>query len=156
MGRQQNVFFRDTSFLPASIERLQRLPPKSRVMLRPHPKRPTVRSEYDHMMQAMRNGHEYLRARYMGEKMEVQMAFYEAQGWNTAARLWSGGLWLIENNAAIRECWNSWWDHIIQFSIQDQLSLPIVLESHGLDPQEFPFRHSGDSYFERIPHSKDI
>ena len=150
------MLFRDMSFLPASIERLRRLPPRSRLMLRPHPKRTTLRSEYEHVVGQMQTGSQHHLTRYRAERLDEQMAFYEEQGWNTAARLWSGGLWLIENNEAIRECWDHWWDHIIRFSILDQLSLSMVLENHNLDPQEFPFRHSGDSYFERVPHPKNM
>ena len=148
--------FRDTSFLAEGVERLQGMPPSSRLMLRRHPRRPTVRSEYQYVVREMQKGNQYVLTRYHTEPMDEQIAFYETQGWNTAARLWSCGLWLIENNAAIRACWDTWWDHNIKFSIQDQLSLPIALENHNLDPQEFRFSHSGDSYFQRVQHAKSV
>ena len=148
--------FHDTSFLREGIERLRRLPARSRLMLRPHPKRTSVRSEYEYVVQSMQRGSQYLLRRYSGEKMDEQMAFYEREGWNIDAKLWSGGLWLVENNKVIGECWNSWWDQNIRFGIMDQLSLPVVLEHHGLDPQAFPFTHSGNGHFERLPHQLNV
>jgi hypothetical protein len=144
--------FHDMSFLGECIEQLRRLPTHSRAMMVPHWKRKTVRQEHDYIIDQMENGSEYLRTRYLGEGLTEQVRFYERNGWNVEAKLWACGLWLVENNSDIRDCWNTWWDHTLCFSIMDQISLPVVLDRHGIRPQEFPFNPAVNAYFERVAH----
>ena len=144
--------FRDMSFVHESVQRLRALPSHSRAMLVPHWKRKTVRQEHDYIIEQIENGSEYLRVEYLNERLKSQVEYYELRGWNVGAKLWDAGLWLIENNSEIATCWNSWWDQNVCFGVMDQLSLPVVLENHGVHPQEFPFNPAVNRYLERISH----
>jgi hypothetical protein len=80
-------------------------------------------------------GSSYQVERYGREKMPEQMAYYREQGWNVEAPLYCGTFWIIENADAFRRCWDDWWDQNIRFGMMDQLSLPIMLAQHKLEPQ---------------------
>ena len=102
----------------------------------PASRKKSVREEYDAVQTAIAGGSNYLRVRYANEKMPEQMDYLRQQNWNAAdSRLWCGTIWMIENSDLLRRCWDDWWDQTLRFGVMDQLSLPFVLDRHGLDPQ---------------------
>jgi len=149
-----SLLLHDASFLQEAVDRLGSLPEKSRLMLLPHPHRKTVREEYDFVVTKIEQGFEYLCRRYSTEAMKKQIELFQRCGWNLDAKLWASGVWLIENNSAIRSCWDSWWQQVLSFGAMDQLSLPIVLENHGLCPQEFTWNRKMKRRVEFVQHQR--
>ncbi len=150
-----SVQFRDASILLREAERLGPLGPHQRLALVPHPERNTVREEYEYILQEIANDRpygEYFRVRYAEEKMTEQMAFFADRGWSLDATLWCGTVWLIENNEAIARCWDGWWDQNLRYGMQDQLSLPVMLDAFGLEPQALPLHVEKNEYWERAAH----
>ncbi len=147
-----SVQFRDASFLLREAERLAPLAPHQRLALVPHPERSTLREEYEFTRQHIANGNEHLRVRYAQEKMTEQMNFFAGRGWNLDAKLWCGTIWLIENNDPITRCWDSWWDQNLRYGMQDQLSLPVVIEAFGLEPQALQFNLWKNDFFDWVTH----
>ena len=115
-----------------------------------------MRAEYAHVVKNMQKGNEYHLKRYASEKVHEQISFYKRSGWDIDAKLWLGGLWIIENSSLIAECWNSWWDQNIRFGVMDELSLPVMLANHGLCPQAFKCDPTGEGYIERIEHRMSV
>jgi hypothetical protein len=130
-----SLYFHELEFIHAEVAKLARLPERDRVLLVPHPQRRTVLEEYEFVKAEMERGNEYMTSRYAREKMTEQMEWFRRRGWNLDARLYAGGFWIIENSEIFHHCWNDWWDQILRFDIQDQLSLPVVLEQHRCRPQ---------------------
>jgi hypothetical protein len=147
-----NVEFHDVSFLTGAVDTLAALAPHQRVALIPHPERATVRQEYEHIDGEIARGNEYLRLRYAQEKMTEQIDYFIARGWNPDAKLWCGTVWLIENSEPIRRCWDAWWDQNLRYGMMDQLSLPVLLEVFGLEPQSLGFSLTHNPYFGWAPH----
>jgi hypothetical protein len=147
-----SVQFRDPSFLLLEMQRLATLAPRQRIALLPHPDRKTVREEYEFISQQIAGGNEYLRLRYADEKMTEQMNFFGSRGWNIDTRLWLGTLWLIENNELTGRCWDSWWDQNLRYGMMDQLSLPVLLDHFGLEPQVIPLNIYDNSFFAWVDH----
>ena len=144
--------FRDPSFLVRAAEHLRTLAPHRRVALVPHPDRNTVLEEYEYIKREIENGNEYLRLRYAQEKMIEQIDFFLRRGWELAAPLWSGTVWLIENSDLIARCWDSWWDQNLRYGMMDQLSLPVLLRHFGLEPQAMPFNLWKNEFFDWVSH----
>ena len=146
--------FRDPSFLLRETERLAALAPRQRIALVRHPDRATIREEYEYICQEIQNGNEYLTLRYAKEKMTEQMSFFKSRGWNLEASLWCGTIWIVENNDLIARCWDSWWDQNLRYGMMDQLSLPVLLDSFGLQPHVMDFDLRHNSFFDRGKHRK--
>lgn len=144
--------FNDLSFLFEFCNTLALLPDHQRVALIPHPHRSTIRQEYEFVQNEIAAGDEYLRVRYGQEKMTEQMSYFLKCGWNLDAPLWCGTTWLVENNEVIRRCWNGWWDQILRYGMQDQLSLPVLLDAFGLQAQSFGFDLTDNPFFKWEPH----
>lgn len=143
-----NVQFGDPSFLLNFAKTLTILPPHERVALIPHPRRATIRQEYEYINKEIAAGNEYLRLRYAQEKMTEQMSFFAGCGWNLDAPLWCGTVWLVENNEIIRRCWDAWWDQNLRYGMMDQLSLPVLLDAFGLQAQSLGFDLTNNPFFQ--------
>ncbi len=135
---------------------LSRLPENKRILLVPHPDRSTISEEYRFIQREIEAGNAYLTERYAGEKMTEQMEDFRARGWNLDAALWCGTLWMIENSELLRRAWDDWWDQNLKFGMMDQLSLPVILEAHGIEPQSMPVNLWRNQYFSWIKHRKEM
>jgi hypothetical protein len=149
-----SIQLHETRFLVAAIEKLKRLQPHQRVMLVAHPDRRSVVEEYEFIHGEIVRGNEYLRIRYAQEKMTEQMDWFRGRGWNVGARLWAGGLWIVENTDLYRRCWDDWWDQNVRFGMMDQLSLPVMLEQHRVQPQTMDLSLWDNPHFTLISHRK--
>src|SRR5262249_8622736 len=140
--------FRDLSFLREHASVLAQLPAHRRALMVPHPDRATVIEEFEFCEQLIAGGHPYLTVRYADEKLREQIDYYLAGGWNVQAKLWSGGFWLVENTELVRRALDEWWDQNLRFSIQDQLSLPVILDRYGIEPQALSINVTQNDYFD--------
>jgi hypothetical protein len=144
--------FHETAFLLEQVEKLRGLPEKNRLMVVPHPDRKTVWEEYEFVQTQIIRGNKYLGLRYAEEKMTEQMDYFQARGWDTNAKLWCGTIWLLENNAVLNCCWNDWWDQNLRYGMMDQLSLPVLLNKHGCEPQCLDVNLWRNGHFSSVNH----
>lgn len=104
-----------------------------------HPRRTTVAEEVKASLGVEGQG-----GRYAGEPLRAQLAFYRTSGFRDDRGLYAGGtiVWTPEAWPVSK----AWWDEIIRWSIQDQVSLPYVLWKLDVQPAVFPIPQ-----LERIP-----
>jgi hypothetical protein len=88
--------------------------------------------------------------------MDEQMAYFERRGWDTEARLWCGGFWIVENSELFNRCWDDWWDQNLRFGLMDQLSLQVVLDEHGCEPQALEVSIWQNAHFTHVPHQRNV
>ena len=105
------------------------------ICLMRHPERTSVSDEIAFMAQRMQQGDDYLISRYAGEPMAEQVQSYLSDpgfhdGWLAAA-----GCFVYRNTPAVRAAMKDWLIECIRWSSQDQLSLPYVLQRHGIEPR---------------------
>jgi hypothetical protein len=79
--------------------------------------------------------------KYDGEPLLEQVQHYRRQGLS-GGRLYCGGVIAREHSPAVRALEEDWLLECENWSSQDQLSLPFVLEQHGVTPGQIP----GDIY----------
>jgi hypothetical protein len=144
--------FLDISFLLEKARYLSKLPPHQRALFIPHPFRQTVEEEYHYVKSEIENGSEYLRVRYDQEKMSEQIQYFAESNLNLKSPLICGGFWMIENSDLNQRCWDAWWDQNLRFGMMDQLSLPIMLEKFGIEPQRLPIDIYKNDLFEHHGH----
>jgi SAM-dependent methyltransferase len=105
------------------------------ICLMRHPDRTGVSEEIAFMAQRMQQGDDYLISRYAGEPMAEQVQSYLSDpgfhdGWLAAA-----GCFVYRNTPTVRAAMKDWLIECIRWSSQDQLSLPYVLQRHGIEPR---------------------
>lgn len=149
-----SVLFSDLSFLSTQAARLARLPAHQRVLLVPHPDRETIWDEFQYIEGEIRSGNAYLRLRYEQEKMPEQMEYFRSRGWDLRAKLWCGTVWMIENSELNRRAWDAWWDQNLRFGMMDQLSLPVILTSFGIEPQALAVPLWKNDHFSYVQHAR--
>ena len=151
-----SIQFTDLSFLTEWAAALSQLPAHKRALLVPHPDRKTITEEFEFIQQAINADHAYLITRYASEKMSEQMEYFQIQGWNLNASLWCGTVWMIENSELMHRAWDAWWDQNLRFGMMDQLSLPMMLDAHGIQPRSLPVRLWDNQYFCYVGHRKEM
>lgn len=142
----------ETGFLLEHAKQLASLEPHQRHLVVPHPQRATVREEYEFLQQKIAEGFEYVVERWANEKMTEQMEHFHRRGWDTGARLWCGGFWMLENSELFHRCLDDWWDQNIRFGTMDQLSGPIVFANRGCEPQFLDVGIWDNRYFKHLGH----
>ena len=148
--------FHETDFILEHVEKLRSLPPHKRILVVPHPERRTIREEYEFIRDLIAQGNEYLILRYQQEKMTEQMEYFRRQGWDLEARLWCGTFWIVENSDLLNRLWDDWWDQNIRFGMMDQLSLPVLLDHHGCDPEQLDVVLWENAHFIHVKHHRNI
>jgi len=126
------------------------------VLLVPHSERQTIWEEFQFIQSEIATGNPYLITRYAREKLPEQMDYFRARGWNLHAKLWCGTIWMIENNDLLRRAWDDWWDQNLRFGMMDQLSLPAILDLHGIAPQALEVNLWDNPYFTFVPHAQNM
>jgi hypothetical protein len=148
--------FDDLGFVSERASALSRLPVHKRVLLVPHPDSSTISEEFQFIQREMDAGNPYLVQRYSSEKMPEQMDYFRSRGWNLDAPLWCGTFWMIENSETLRRTWDYWWDQNLRFGMMDQLSLPVILDARGIEPQALPVKLWKNPYFSWIAHREEM
>jgi hypothetical protein len=147
--------FHDLDFIHQAAARLARTRVHRRVLLVPHPDRKTISEEFRFIQEEIDKASTYLVPRYAAEKMPEQMEYFRSRGWNLHAPLWCGTVWMIENAEPLRRAWDAWWDQNLRFGMMDQLSLPVILDDHGIEPQALPVSLKNE-YFTWVPHKTEM
>jgi len=148
--------FHDLEFVVKQIQVLARLPAHQRVLLVPHPDRKTIQEEFRFIQGGIEGGDPYLVQRYAHEKMPEQMEYFQSRGWNLDSKLWCGTFWVMENSERLRRAWDAWWDQNLRFGMMDQLSLPVILEDHGIEPRALDVNLSRNEHFTWETHLKSM
>jgi hypothetical protein len=92
-------------------------------------------------------------AKYAGQPIRQQVEHYRAEGYPAHNGLWACGTLARARSAKLDKAMLDWWSEIEKWSIQDQLSLPVVLDRHGIEPQPFPHNQISWRWFTMHKHS---
>ncbi len=86
--------------------------------------------------------------------IERQMEHYREQGVKPGTGLYAGGfLFRRHLDAMVMRMNCEWWSEVGQFSKRDQLSLPVILQRTGIQPQVIPGSYWNNELFVYGPHS---
>jgi SAM-dependent methyltransferase len=72
--------------------------------------------------------------KYAGMDFGKQTAHYRAQGHPAHGGLWCGGVIVRRKTARVKWAGEAWLDECVRFTMQDQLSLPVVLRRLDIRP----------------------
>lgn len=102
-----------------------------------HRERSTIRQEWDYMQAQMLEGNNYLVKRYSGERLEEQVNHYLSDTTFQDDCLFELGCFAYANSVVANADFNmmkEWFFHNCFWSVQDQLSLPYLLQkfSHSV------------------------
>lgn len=100
-----------------------------------HPQRKTVGEELEFMETLMKQGNEYLLSRYKGEPMRKQYEYYINQGF-IDDNLFACTSFIYSKDLVKNREYNimkEWFLHNCMWSVQDQLSLPYLLQKFKVD-----------------------
>ena len=75
--------------------------------------------------------------KYADEPIQEQADHYQAAGHPEHWGLWECGFIARRHTEQIRDLSEDWWNEINRWSIQDQLSFPVVCRRAGVRPTEF-------------------
>lgn len=116
-----------------------------------HPNRDSIKKEGDFVLSGIINNDEYLIDRYSGEKIKEQIDFYLNDKDFVDQNLFSLGLFVFSKKLIINKDYNlmtDWFFHNCYWSIQDQLSLPYLLQKHKTKYKTFNFNIFFNNYTE--------
>lgn len=116
-----------------------------------HPNRDSIKKEGDFVLSGIINNDEYLIDRYSGEKIKEQIDFYLNDKDFVDQNLFSLGFFVFSKKLIINKDYNlmtDWFFHNCYWSIQDQLSLPYLLQKHKTKYKTFNFNIFFNNYTE--------
>jgi len=90
-----------------------------------HPHRATVKQEYEYLESEILKKNKYIEERYAGEH-------YNGDWFNTPLQLLAAGVFMYRNLPEVRAILRNWYYQTIRYNINDQLSLPYVIDSDKL------------------------
>jgi|694.fasta_scaffold35292_4 hypothetical protein len=108
-----------------------------------HPQRDSIKSELEFMEKEMINKNDYLISRYDGERMKEQVNFYLSDSNFVDNKLFGLGFFIYSKKLVENKDYNiftDWFLHNCYWSIQDQLSLPYLLNKHKINYKIFDLK----------------
>lgn len=105
------------------------------LMLFKHPKRDTIRQEYEFVRDKLAAGNRYLSSRYAGEWLTEQYAAVTRDPSFVDDRLYASTAFLYRPIPAVRAMLTAWWGHKSRYLLHDQLALPFVVWQSGVIPR---------------------
>lgn len=78
--------------------------------------------------------------KYAGLPLLAQAEHYTAEGHPRHWGLWAGGVIVRRHTPAMAALGEAWWQETLRWTIQDQLSLPVLFRRFGIRPAVFPHR----------------
>ena len=76
--------------------------------------------------------------KYPGQPVREQVQHYVGGGHPDDWGLWAAGVFVWRDTLAVRQMGEFWLREVCRWSLQDQLSLPVALRTHGLRPAPLP------------------
>lgn len=112
-----------------------------------HPRRNCIYDEYAASIGGESQGGKYDRA-----ELAAQIEHYESEGWPRNAGLYACGVVAYDlARPGIMELGAAWYEECHTWSIQDQLSFPVVCARRGILPATFGFSQIERHYTNRAP-----
>ena len=99
-----------------------------------HPSRCSIKDEYNYVRELISTDNQYLLDRYQGEDMQYQYEVYQRDASFVDNRLFACGLFVYSKRLVANRDNNlmkDWFYHNCLYSVQDQLSLPYLLQKHN-------------------------
>jgi len=63
---------------------------------------------------------------------------------------------MMENAEPLRRAWDAWWDQNLRFGMMDQLSPPVILDDHGIEPNALRVNLWKNDHFTYVLHKKEM
>ncbi len=114
------------------------------VAFHPHPDRSSIVAEASASLPLRK---------YRGHDVIGQVEAYVDAGHPDDWGLWAAGLFIMRDSVRVRQFGQSWLDEIHRWTVQDQLSLPVVLRRCGLDVRSLSGGLRGNPLFKIRQHS---
>lgn len=112
----------------------------------PHSAGNSIREEGKRVLDSMKLNHEYLIKRYTGEPIKEQIIHYYGDPNFTDNQLFASGFFAYNRKAI--PMLSEWFNHVVRWSLQCQISLPYVLQKSGLKHSLFEGLVNGENpYF---------
>jgi hypothetical protein len=92
--------------------------------------------------------------KYAGQPIAEQAEHYRQLGHPEHAGLWACGSMVRVRSSLMTELMWAWWQEITGWSVQDQISLPVVCRLADVEPVAFPWSQYDNPYV-RIHHHAD-
>ena len=73
-------------------------------------------------------------SKYENQKILEQIINYYYKGY-IDSKLYEAGLFIFKNKEKMNNFFNDWWQEILKYSYQDQISLPFVLWKNNINPK---------------------
>jgi hypothetical protein len=121
-----------------------------------HPHRGSVRAELDFCLEQVNGHNAYLRSRYLNEPMREQVASYLASGAYVDDRLFACGIFLYSKSLLGHrpDFLPGWYYECARWSVQDQLSLPWLLQKHQVRHATVRGDIFDNPYFKMVDHHR--
>lgn len=88
-------------------------------------------------------------------QLRAQVAAYEARGLPDTHRLYAGRVIFRRHaGAGVRDAMQAWWEEFTQNGLRDQISLPFVLHTHGVQIHAWAWDYRGDKAFFHVARHK--
>jgi hypothetical protein len=117
-----------------------------------HPDRSTVKAEVDFCLDGIRRGDSYLTARYASEPLAEQVSHYLNEPAFDDSSLFAAGAFCYRPTTAVKSMLKDWYLESYRWSCQDQLSLPVVMQRHGITPSLFDADQLSNPYLTYLGH----
>lgn len=134
----------DNFFVRQAIESMG----DSEMALYKHPWRDCIYDEANASMELQK---------YKDQPIWAQVDAYRAEGHPEHFGLWACGTLVRRNTPRIANLMDEWWREISKWSIQDQISLPVVFRRAGFQPATFPHHQVfGNPWISIQPHHSEL
>ena len=123
-----------------------------------HPFRRSIKEEAEYCYAEMRSGNSYLIERYQGEPMWEQVAHYMADPGFDDHTLFACGVFAYSGSIVQDEpnVMKDWFHHNARYSVQDQLSLPFLIQKHRIRYRLIEEGIFSNKYFSFFGHQRSI
>lgn len=83
-----------------------------------------------------------------------QAEHYRQQGYPGSAGLWALGSIARVRSDDLDRAMEDWWEECVRWTYQDQVSFPVVMRRHGIQPTTFPWAQYGSPWFQIMGHAR--
>jgi len=119
-----------------------------------HPSRNNICEEANFVLTEIANGNKYLISRYNPDSMRKQIINYGREKTDSYG-LFACGMFLRRNCPKVNACFEEWHHENVKLpKTLDQISFPVMLEKHGLNPKILDLNIFENTYFKFVPHIK--
>lgn len=119
-----------------------------------HQERSCIYKEADFVQLMIARNNHYIRLRYQREPIKAQADHYRSKGYPANNGLYACGMFARWNNKKNNDAFNDWWIENCKWSIQDQLSFPVVAREHQLSVNPIDINLFNNPYFAWKDHKK--